>query len=364
MKKEKDTTLPEDKTEIAETELVRSGSGSFPPAERPVETLAEAAEILREVDQISTEMFDTLISEANSPEEIRKIIKELNAFLELREAEIAKPPEKPRDKQGYESPGTNVFYKLYLRERGREIKTIYKPSGGEKEGPTESQGLRAGIPRGSYFKREWLTYMVDRALGLGVVPTTVLRRERNGIGSVQKWVEGGKTLLEDPDRKIREEDIVSIGLLDEVTGQQDRHKGNYVATSDGRGEAIDNGLSFGPSIKALHREEMTEILPTLTAFSGPLEQSKEIDIGVHRQVIKKMEDFRESARRQEVLKKAFDFVLGDESEEIWQAFLEKVFEISGEKHLSVDYSRVDAWAKIKYALGEEAIGAVEMAEAA
>jgi len=360
MKKEK-RIIPEGKTEIAPTELLKSTT-SWPPGERPIETLSEAAEVLREADGISTEMFDTLITEADSPEKIQEVIGELNSFLELREAEMAKPLEKARDSLGQETPGTNTFYFLHLRERGREIKTIYKPSSGEKEGPTESQGLRPGIPRGSYFKRDWLTYMVDRAVGMGVVPTTVMRREKGGIGSVQKWIEGAKTLLEDSTRKINEEDEIKIAVLDAITGQQDRHKGNYVVAEDGRGEAIDNGLSFGPSIKTLHRGEVTESLSALETFSGPLERAKEIDPRIHARVIKKVESFTKSTRRQEVLKKAFDFALGKDADEIWQAFLEKVFTISGEKRLPVDYSQVDALSKIKFSLGEEAKGAVEMAE--
>jgi len=364
-------TLEEAETEIAlkelgeaETAVVSRVPWKEEIAAEARKELAETSEILQQADRMTVELFDARIAEAGSFEEIQKIVRELNALLEIRETKPCEPPCRHLENFGDAHKGANQSYILRLAEHGKELAAIYKPAVGEEHGPTKDLGLRPGIERGSYYKREWLTYMVDRALEIGVVPPTALRREDLGIGSVQAWVEKAGTVLETPGFP-NPEDLLKLALLDYLTGNQDRHKGNYLIDQEGGLYAIDNGLSFGPS---LYDATGKKVFSALDVRSRPLEQAKEISKAIQRPLLELcLRKFIDSPQRQEILKKAFDFVLGKTSDEIWDVFMSRIKEVLRKGELPKDYSQSDAMARIKYGLGQEYLGATtidKLAEAA
>lgn len=304
-----------------------------PESEERRESLAEVSELLKNVDRLTVELYDARIAEAKSPEEIQEIIKDLNALLELREAEICKPPcnhlEDMKDKG---KKGANQSYLLRLVERGRELAGVYKPIKGEK-----TMARKAGIENFTQAEKEWLVFMVDRALELDVVPPTILRDEDKGIGSVQAFVENADSAAKMRDRTVDLEGQVKIALLHILTGQQDGHRGNVLVdqTPQKRRWAIDGGLSFGA---AVHDEKGQEVTPVLEVNSKILKDAGDISETIQAPTLEiHLRKFLDSPRRQESLRKAFDFVLKDKAEGIWNAFMEKVKDLAGKKELPRDY---------------------------
>ncbi len=304
------------------------------------ESRREIPEILQRADTIDAAMFEVRLEEAMSlgGEEatdstrvagIRGVLKELNACQEIREAK-PKDPDHPTknlgDKLGLtpeqieEGLITNRSFILDLAERGQSLETVYKPSRGEPDFL-----VRGGIEEQTGYRREWLARKVSEAFELGIVPPTVLRKEGEGIGSVQKWVEGAKTPEEAPDRIMMQDELVKLALLDYLIGNQDRvHGRNHLIGKAGEVYAIDNSLSFNAP---LYNEEGEERVSALQVASLPLEQIKNVDENVHTKVVMKhLQVFWNSPARQRVLKEAFKFALGEDAEDVWRAFSLRVQE--------------------------------------
>jgi hypothetical protein len=314
------------------------------------EQFAEAAEVLRKTDRVTAEIYDTLISEAGSLVEIQRIVKDLNSLLEIREARPCEPPCKHLDSLGSESlKGVNKVFILRMVERGKILKSVYKPARGE-----EDRTARAGVEAGSFHRREWLACMVDRALGLGIVPPTVLRREDDGIGSVQAWVPEAMPAGLVPERQPDQEDLVKLALFDYLIGSQDRHKNNYLIDRNGKLKAIDNGVSFGTSLR---NDEGREIVPVLETKSRPLEKIKDIDADIQSPIIEAhLKKLLDSSAKKEALKRAFDVALGEDSTEVWEAFVRRAEEVLKKRQLPKDHDFKIAIARINYSHTQEYLG--------
>ncbi|MHB1582293.1 MAG: SCO1664 family protein [Acidimicrobiales bacterium] len=120
---------------------------------------------------------------------------------------------------------------------GRELLAVYKPGRGERPLWDFPEGLH---------RREVAAYELSEALGWGLVPETVARREAPyGPGSVQRFVpEDGAshyfTLRED---ERWHGDLVAFAAFDVVANNADRKSGHVLLAED-RLWAIDNGLTF------------------------------------------------------------------------------------------------------------------------
>lgn len=88
--------------------------------------------------------------------------------------------------------------------------------------------------------REVLTYLVNKSLGLGMVPETALGEGPLGPGAVQRVVTGEPALeaVESTDPLLW-----PIAFLDLVVDNADRKAGHILSTSEGL-RAIDHGLTF------------------------------------------------------------------------------------------------------------------------
>ncbi len=115
---------------------------------------------------------------------------------------------------------------------------VYKPIRGERP--------LWDFPRGTLAKREVAAFEVDRALGWGLVPPTVLRDGPHGPGSVQLFVNADQdahffTFRADPQFRHC---LQALALFDVVANNADRKGGHCLAVSPGHMIAIDQGLCF------------------------------------------------------------------------------------------------------------------------
>lgn len=120
---------------------------------------------------------------------------------------------------------------------------IYKPLRGERPLWDFEPGLH---------RREVAAYRLSEAMGLGVVPPTVLRTAGPlGEGSLQWYVDADHrehyfTVFEQ--RDDLHEQLQSIAVLDVVANNTDRKSGHCLLAGD-RVWAIDNGLCFAADFK-------------------------------------------------------------------------------------------------------------------
>ena len=127
---------------------------------------------------------------------------------------------------------------------------VYKPRDGERP--------LWDFPSGTLHRREVAAWLVDRAMGAGLVPDTVLREEAPyGPGSVQRFVPHDPAVHyftlrelalsgEDPALRAR---VMLLAVFDLVVDNADR-KGGHVLVEDGEGplaprlRAVDHGVAF------------------------------------------------------------------------------------------------------------------------
>jgi hypothetical protein len=138
--------------------------------------------------------------------------------------------------------------------------------------------LRESIPRGSYYKRERAAYLVDKFLRFGLVPPTVIREVDGEIGSMQRFISNGSTILELPQEKINQDEtqehLARLWVFDYIIYNSDRHNSNFLIGDDKKVHAIDNGLAFGyDSLRRLY----DRFIKNETRLSAPTAIKESID---------------------------------------------------------------------------------------
>lgn len=139
---------------------------------------------------------------------------------------------------------SNATFLVTLRDGADEARAIYKPHRGERPLWDFPSGL---------YQREVAAYRLSEAMGIHVVPPTVLRTDAPlGIGSLQWFVEADFqhhyfTMHEGlPDTH---EQLRAVAVFDLLANNTDRKSGHCLWTPDGRVWAIDNGLCFAADFK-------------------------------------------------------------------------------------------------------------------
>ncbi|MGK5738069.1 hypothetical protein [Micromonospora sp. URMC 103] len=118
---------------------------------------------------------------------------------------------------------------------------VYKPNVPENE----FVQVRSTIPENELAAREVAAARLDEDLGFDLVPTTARWDGPHGSGSMQEFVENAG-----PGRPVAAYTLPEreqMAVLDYVSGNTDRHMGNYLTGPDGRLVAIDHGYSFPES---------------------------------------------------------------------------------------------------------------------
>lgn len=99
--------------------------------------------------------------------------------------------------------------------------------------------------------RDVIASLVADAIGLSdLVPTTVVRKEGNEKGSFQQFVENAKPAIDFPPlggavpSKGWGNDVGRAAAFDFLTGESDRHSGNWLVSDQGKTSLIDNEGAF------------------------------------------------------------------------------------------------------------------------
>lgn len=113
---------------------------------------------------------------------------------------------------------------------------VYKPRRGERP--------LWDFPSGTLCLREYAAWVVDRAMGFGLVPPTVLRDGPAGFGAVQLFIE--EVTDADPYDLLetRADDLRRVALYDVIVNNADRKAGHLVVDTTGRLWSVDHGICF------------------------------------------------------------------------------------------------------------------------
>ncbi len=139
----------------------------------------------------------------------------------------------------------------FLLDLGNGNKGVFKPVSGEEK---FEHYIGESVP---LYVRGATVSDLGSILGLGkMVPQTVIRDVEGDVGSLQTFVEGGKTAAqisnENPGRFTRENmpvgnDSAAVALaaaFDYLIGNPDRHENNWMISKDGELVLIDPDLAF------------------------------------------------------------------------------------------------------------------------
>jgi len=117
-----------------------------------------------------------------------------------------------------------------------------------------AQGRMGGYWEGWTY--EIAAYLLDKHIGLGMVPPTVERRFQGERGSCQYWVDNSMSLRDRDEKNIKMPLAKNFSwnratymqrLFDNLIANEDRHKNNIFITADWRMVLIDHSRSFRTS---------------------------------------------------------------------------------------------------------------------
>jgi hypothetical protein len=133
------------------------------------------------------------------------------------------------------------------------MKGVWKPS------DEENNAYRVGIPKGKLYMREVAAWNIARAIGgrLTQLVQPVVERTMNGTkGALIRWVDNAKDAADVGGKKAFDgvKDRGLVAAFDYLTGQTDRHNGNWMMVGDPDDantleyRLIDHGLMLSNSL--------------------------------------------------------------------------------------------------------------------
>ena len=138
---------------------------------------------------------------------------------------------------------SNATYLVSIALDGKTIQAIYKPMSGERPLWDFEPGLH---------RREVAAYRLSEAMGLGFVPTTVLRDGPSGEGSVQLLIEADPdehyfTIFEQ--RQDLHDQFRAMCAFDILANNTDRKSGHVLVDKNSHVWGIDHGVCFSEDFK-------------------------------------------------------------------------------------------------------------------
>ncbi|MDA0297729.1 MAG: SCO1664 family protein [Actinobacteria bacterium] len=141
------------------------------------------------------------------------------------------------------SHSSNATFLVTVTCNDNEVRGIYKPLKGERPLWDFEPGLH---------RNEVAAYRLSEAMGLGIVPPTVLRDGPFGEGSVQLFVDVDVqqhyfTIFEQ--REDLHDQLRAVCAFDIVANNTDRKGGHCLIDAEDHIWAIDHGVCFSPDFK-------------------------------------------------------------------------------------------------------------------
>jgi uncharacterized repeat protein (TIGR03843 family) len=170
---------------------------------------------------------------------------------------------------------SNATFLVNVTSNDKEVQGIYKPLKGERPLWDFEPGLH---------RNEVAAYRLSEAMGLGIVPPTVLRDGPFGEGSVQLFIDVDVqqhyfTIFEQ--REDLHDRLRAMCAFDIVANNTDRKGGHCLIDADDHVWAIDHGVCFSPDFKlrTVIWEFGGEELPdNLRAVIEPLIETVPLDV--------------------------------------------------------------------------------------
>ena len=105
------------------------------------------------------------------------------------------------------------------------------------------------FPSGTLYKREYASYVLDDLLGWNIVPETIIREGKYGIGSVQIYIEHDPTKNYYQVDERHHDELRKIACFDLVANNTDRKADHIIIDNNDKLWGIDQGLTFHEDIK-------------------------------------------------------------------------------------------------------------------
>jgi hypothetical protein len=157
-----------------------------------------------------------------------------------------------------DASNATLFTELELN--GESIRAIYKPISGERP--------LWDFQSGNLAFRERAAFLISEAMGLHLVPLTILRDGPFGEGAFQLWIDIDERI--DLALYFREtnDNLRSVALFDAVINNTDRKIGHLLPAQSGELYVCDHGVTF-------HEED--KLRTVLWQWSGEELRSSEIE---------------------------------------------------------------------------------------
>jgi hypothetical protein len=131
---------------------------------------------------------------------------------------------------------SNATLFVSITQGDGEMKAIYKPIAGERP--------LWDFPDGNLAQRERAAYLISEAMGIGCVPTTILRDGPFGIGMVQEWIDIDEEVDLESYFRLDDPQLRAVALFDAVINNTDRKIGHLIPTPGGHLYVCDHGVTF------------------------------------------------------------------------------------------------------------------------
>lgn len=184
--------------------------------------------------------------------------------------------------------GVTKPLRLELAEDGVTRSAAFKFEHSEVKGLTRFENAPPELNFTDTYLYDRAAYLLDREMGLGMVPVTVLRRFRGDDGAVVDWIDTSITETERRERDLGPEVPSVLGyqkalarVFDALIMNSDRNEGNLIFTPDDwRIHLIDHTRAFRTSRKPpeVFMKAPAKITPELFAALENLEEERLVEL--------------------------------------------------------------------------------------
>jgi hypothetical protein len=174
--------------------------------------------------------------------------------------------------------GVTLPQRATLELDGVQRRAIFKTIDVIKPGITQLSGGSSEMNFQDSWQCEVPAYVIDRIIGLQMVPATIERSINGQRGSLQWWVQSimaeadrQKKGIEAPDSEEFNRRLYKMHLFDQLIANVDRHMNNILITKDFDLRLIDHSRAFRRSTELKDTSKLTRFSRSLLEGIGRLE---------------------------------------------------------------------------------------------